>query len=186
MNELFVKDSHSSKMQLENSTSGKTMEQLSMHQFILDNSQNVENALSSIKQKKRKIILPKNLQNGENHSALAQENKSDDQTQLQPLIQEQSPQMKPPPYQQMIQPPKNEQENLRNQQNPPLKKSLPENAEQPKKNPLKPTITPEQIENYIIDKYTVMIPSNTIDIIHQLLESHRERNYFIAKNSVAK
>jgi hypothetical protein len=162
------------------------MDQLSTHQSILDNSQNVENASLSIKQKKRKIILPTNSQNGENHKAHAQENKSDDQMQLQQSIQEQSLQMKQPPCQQMIQSPKNEQENPKNQQNPPLKKSPPENVEQPKKNPLKPLITPEQIENYIIDKYTVMIPSNTIDIIHQLLETHRERNYFIAKNALAR
>jgi hypothetical protein len=65
-------------------------------------------------------------------------------------------------------------------------KSPPENAEQPKKNPLKPSITPEQIENYIIDKYTIMIPSNTVDIIHQMLEMHRERNYFIAKTALVR
>ena len=181
MNELSAKESHSLKMPQENSISGKTMEQSLMHPSILDNSQNVENTLSLIKQKKRKIILQTNLQNGENHKAHEQENKSDDQMLLQQSIQEQSQLMKPQLHQQMIQSPKNEQESPKNQQNPPLKKSPPENAEQPKKNPLKPSITPEQIENYIIDKYTVMIPSNTIDIIHQLLETHRERNYFIAK-----
>lgn len=179
MNELFAKESHSSKMQQENSTSGKIMEPLLIHQSTLDNSQNVENTLSLMKQKKRKIILPKSSQNGENHKAPEQENKSDDQMQLQQLIQEPSQQMKQLPL--IQQSPKNESDEQRNQLNP-LKKNHQENAEPQKKNPLKTTISPEQIENYIADKYTVHISSNTIDIIHQILESHRERNYFIAKN----